>query len=61
MKLALAVGGGYEGATHAHTRRALAMGISAEEIVQVVLLGATTLGFPATVSAYTWVQDVLKG
>lgn len=57
IKLALSIGAGLEGATHAHTRRSLEMGISADEIKHVVLLGMTTLGFPPTVSAYTWVMD----
>lgn len=59
VKLALAVGARLEGATHAHTRRALEMGIPADEIKHVVLLAMTTLGFPTTVSAYTWVMDEL--
>lgn len=61
IKLALAIGGRLEGATHAHTRRALEMGISPEEIKHVMLLAMTTLGFPTTVSAYTWIGDVLDG
>ncbi|MBC6937963.1 MAG: carboxymuconolactone decarboxylase family protein [Chloroflexi bacterium] len=60
IKLALAVGGQLEGATHAHTRRALEMGISPEEIKHVILLAVTTLGFPTTVRAYTWIDDVLN-
>lgn len=60
VKLALAVGAQLEGATHAHTRRSLESGISPEEIKHVVLLTMTTLGFPATVKAYTWVCDVLN-
>ncbi len=59
IKLALAIGAGLEGATHAHTRRCIEMGISPEEIKHVVLLAMTTLGFPTTVSAYTWVNDTL--
>lgn len=59
IKLALAVGAQLEGATHSHTRRALEMGISAEEIKHVVVLALTTLGFPVTVKAYTWVNDIL--
>ena len=31
-----------------------------EEIYHVVLLGVTTLGFPHTVAALTWVEDDLK-
>ena len=60
VKLALAVGAGLEGATHAHTRRALEMGFRAEEIRHVALLGITTLGFPASVRALTWVNDILE-
>ena len=60
VKLALAVGARLEGATHAHARRALEMGISPEEIKHVVLLAMTTLGFPTTVSAYTWINDILN-
>jgi alkylhydroperoxidase/carboxymuconolactone decarboxylase family protein YurZ len=60
VKLALAIGAGLEGATHAHTRRAVALGISAEEIRQVTLLSITTLGFPAATRAYTWVNDILN-
>lgn len=59
VKLALAVGAGLEGATHAHTRRSIQAGISPEEIKHVVVLAMTTLGFPSTVKAYTWVSDEL--
>jgi 4-carboxymuconolactone decarboxylase len=60
VKLALAIGAGLEGATHSHTRRSMQAGISPEEIKHVVLLAMTTLGFPATVRAYTWVGDELE-
>ncbi len=60
VKLALAVGAGLEGAVHAHTRRSIEAGISPDEIKHVVLLAMTTLGFPATVRAYTWVNDELS-
>ncbi len=60
VKLALAIGARLEGAVHAHTRRSVEMGISPEEIKQVALLAMTTLGFPSTVTAYTWVVDVLN-
>lgn len=61
IKLAMAVGARLEGAVHSHTRRALDAGASVEEIRHVVLLGVTTLGFPHTVAALTWVEDDLKG
>ena len=60
VKLALALGAGREGAVHAHVRKLVEMGSSAEEIRQVALLAVTTLGFPATMAGLTWVNDVLK-
>ena len=60
LKLAMAIGARLEGAVHSHTRRALEAGARAEEIYHVVLLGVTTLGFPHTISALTWVEDDLK-
>jgi 4-carboxymuconolactone decarboxylase len=61
VKLGLSVGAHKEGAVHSHTRRALQQGATREEIYQVVLLGLTTLGFPATIAAMTWIQDELDG
>lgn len=60
LKLAMAIGARLEGAVHSHTRRALEAGATAEEIRHVVLLGVTTLGFPHTVAAWTWVEDDLR-
>jgi AhpD family alkylhydroperoxidase len=60
IKLAMAIGARLEGAVHSHTRRALEAGATAEEIYHVVLLGLTTLGFPHTIAAMTWVEDDLK-
>ncbi len=59
VKLALAIGARLEGATHAHTRRSIEMNISPEEIKHVVLLAMTTLGFPTTATAFTWILDEL--
>jgi AhpD family alkylhydroperoxidase len=61
VKLGLAIGGRLEGAVHSHTRRALAAGASADEIRHVVTLAASTVGFPTTIAAFTWVEDVLTG
>jgi AhpD family alkylhydroperoxidase len=60
LKLAMAVGARLEGAVHSHTRRALEEGAKPEEIYHVVLLGLTTLGFPQTIAALTWVEDDLR-
>jgi alkylhydroperoxidase/carboxymuconolactone decarboxylase family protein YurZ len=60
IKLGLALGAGLEGGFHAQVRNALAEGISPAEIRHAVLLGLTTIGFPATMAALTWVDDVSK-
>jgi AhpD family alkylhydroperoxidase len=60
IKLGMAIGGRLEGAVHAHARRAVAAGASPAEIRHVVALAAPTVGFPTTVAAFTWVEDVLS-
>ena len=59
IKLGMAIGGRLEGAVHAHTRRALAAGATPEEVRHVVAMAVPTVGFPTTVAAFTWVDDVL--
>jgi alkylhydroperoxidase/carboxymuconolactone decarboxylase family protein YurZ len=59
VKLAVAIGCQQEGAVHASVRKGLAMGITREELEQVIALAAGTLGFPRAVAAYTWIQDLL--
>jgi alkylhydroperoxidase/carboxymuconolactone decarboxylase family protein YurZ len=60
VKLGMAMGAKLEGAVHSHTHRAVAAGATPKEVRHVVLLGLTTLGFPSTIAALTWVEDVLK-
>ena len=59
-KLALAVGARLEGAVHSHVRRAVEAGATLDECRHVVLLGTTTIGFPAMMAALSWVEDVAK-
>jgi alkylhydroperoxidase/carboxymuconolactone decarboxylase family protein YurZ len=61
LKLALAVGARLEGAVHSHTRRAIAAGATAHEARGVALLAVTTCGFPQSMAALTWVEDVVGG
>jgi alkylhydroperoxidase/carboxymuconolactone decarboxylase family protein YurZ len=61
VKLGLAIGALREGAVHANVRKALALGITTDEIEQVIALAAGTHGLSATVAAYSWVQDALSG
>lgn len=58
VKLAIAIGAQKEGAVHASVRKALALGITPEEMEQVVALSAGTLGLPSAVAAHTWVKEV---
>lgn len=58
VKLALAAGAGLEGAVHSHARRAIAEGITAEEIRHIALLAIPTLGFSTAVRAMTWIDDI---
>ncbi len=60
VKLALSIGVKSEGAVHSHTRQALDAGASHQEIRHLVLLGITTIGFPSSMAALSWVEDVLK-
>jgi alkylhydroperoxidase/carboxymuconolactone decarboxylase family protein YurZ len=59
VKLAVAVGALREGAVHANVRKALAAGIAREEVEQVIALAAGTLGLPATVAVFSWIQESL--
>ena len=61
VNLALAIGGDSEGATHSHTRRALAEGLSAGDLEHVAFLAITTLGWPQAIRSLTWIRDVTKG
>ncbi len=58
VKLALAIGAPSEGAVHSHTRRAMADGISPEELKHVALLAIPTLGLPQAAKGLTWIEDV---
>ena len=58
VKLGMSMAAMREGAVHSGVRKALDLGISREEIEQVVALVSGTIGFPAAAAVYTWVQDV---
>jgi 4-carboxymuconolactone decarboxylase len=59
IKLGISIGMRQEGAVHAHTRKALAAGISADELRHAALVAAPTIGWPAMMAAYLWVEDEL--
>lgn len=60
VNLALAIGADSEGATHSHSRRGLAEGLSREELEHVAYLAITTLGWPRAIRALTWIRDVTR-
>ena len=60
VKLAIAMGAMREGAVHSGVRKALAAGVGAGEIRQLVALCASTVGLPSAVALHTWVSDVLE-
>ncbi|MCA9522965.1 MAG: carboxymuconolactone decarboxylase family protein [Myxococcales bacterium] len=59
VKLGIAIGAMREGATHSSVRKALAAGVTEDELDQVVALSVGTLGFPAAVAAFSWIRDEL--
>ncbi|GAA1644045.1 carboxymuconolactone decarboxylase family protein [Georgenia ruanii] len=59
VKLGIALGAQADGAVRSNVRKALAAGATEAEIEQVILLGLTTRGFPATVAAWKWMQEVV--
>jgi alkylhydroperoxidase/carboxymuconolactone decarboxylase family protein YurZ len=58
VKLAFSIGASLEGAVHSHARRAVAEGVSKDELKQVALLAIVTLGFPQAVKGLTWIEDI---
>lgn len=59
VKLGIAIGAQAQGAVRSNVRKALAMGVSVDEIHHVAVLAITTAGFPTAVAALRWVDDVV--
>ena len=59
VKLGIAIGGLAEGAVRSNTRRALELGIPAEELRHVALLAITTASFPTAIAGLSWIEEVL--
>ena len=60
IKLGIAIGSESEGAIRSHARRALALGVTPEEIRHAVLLGLTTIGFPKMIAALNWIHEAFE-
>lgn len=60
VKLGIAIGGEAEGAVRSNARRALELGISAEELRHVAVLAITTASFPTAIAGLSWIEEVLE-
>ena len=60
IQLAAAAAMQSEGSVCSHTRRALQAGASSAEISHAILLLVSTMGFPQTMAAMSWAQEVLE-
>ncbi|WJI09398.1 carboxymuconolactone decarboxylase family protein [Methanobacterium sp. CWC-01] len=47
-----------EGSVHSHTRRALELGVTPDEIYHSILLLTSIIGFPSVAAAISWVDDL---
>jgi 4-carboxymuconolactone decarboxylase len=61
VQLAAAAAVRSEGAVHSHVRRALAAGVTPQEIEHALLLLVSTVGTPQVVAALSWARDVTDG
>ena len=59
LKIAIAAGSMRQGAVHSGVRKAVALGISREEIEQIIPIVAGTMGFPTAVAIWSWMRDEL--
>jgi 4-carboxymuconolactone decarboxylase len=59
VTLGIAVGALAKGAVRSNVRKALGVGLTADEIRHVAVLAITTRGFPAAVAGMGWIDEVL--
>jgi alkylhydroperoxidase/carboxymuconolactone decarboxylase family protein YurZ len=58
IKLAVSIGAMREGGVHASVRKSRDLGITPEELDQVVAISASVIGLPAAVAVWTWIRDL---
>jgi 4-carboxymuconolactone decarboxylase len=59
VKLGMAAAIKSESAVHSHTHRALEAGATPAEVEHAVVLGVTTVGFSAMMTALAWAQAAI--
>ncbi len=60
VKFALSVGARLEGGAHAHVRKAFEIGVDVRDLRHVALLAIPTIGFPSSMAAMSWIDDVVE-
>lgn len=60
VKLGIAVGALSSGAVRSNARKAVQEGASPDAIRQVAILATTTAGFPTSIAALAWIDEVLN-
>ena len=60
IQLAAAAAGHSEGSVCSHARRAMQAGATPEEITHTLLLLVSTIGFPQTMAAMSWAEQVME-
>ena len=60
IKLGIAIGRSSEGAVRSNARKALALGVTSDEIRHAALLAITTTGLPAATAAMGWIDEVVE-
>jgi 4-carboxymuconolactone decarboxylase len=60
IQLAAAAAIRSEGSVHSHARRAIKAGATPEEIYHAIMLLTSTIGFPNTSAALSWVHDLVS-
>jgi 4-carboxymuconolactone decarboxylase len=61
VKFAISVGARLEGGAHSHARKALQAGVAKQELQHIALLAMQTIGFPSSMAAMSWIDDVVSG
>jgi AhpD family alkylhydroperoxidase len=59
IKLGMAAASDSKGGVQSHVHRLLDAGVSPEEVEHAVVLGITTMGFPATIKVLNWVRSAI--
>jgi AhpD family alkylhydroperoxidase len=59
IKLGMTAASRSESALHSHIHRALEAGATPDEIRHALILGVTTLGFPAMMTALAWAEAAI--